>query len=159
MISLSYVSHLLFPSQQVKKLVASGQLEFINGGWCMNDEATTHYVDIVDQMALGHSFLNETFGVRPRIGWHIDPFGHSSAQAALFAKMGFDAFYFGRIDYQDKANRCVFASLLCLIFFLSVSFIIFRPISIYVSFFPSTYVYMYIIYLFFSSAPPSTQPR
>ena len=34
-------------------MVNSGRLEFINGGWCMNDEATTHYVDIVDQMSLG----------------------------------------------------------------------------------------------------------
>ena len=37
----------------VKQLVNEGRLEFINGGWCMNDEATAHYVDIVDQMSLG----------------------------------------------------------------------------------------------------------
>lgn len=37
----------------VRDLVAQGRLEFVNGGWCMNDEATTHYVDIIDQMSLG----------------------------------------------------------------------------------------------------------
>jgi len=89
----------------VRDLVANGQLEFINGGMCMNDEASTHYVDIVDQMALGHAFIKDNFGVTPRIGWHIDPFGHSSVQATLFAQMGFDGFFFGRADYDDKQHR------------------------------------------------------
>ena len=37
----------------VRTLVNEGRLEFINGGWCMNDEATAHYVDIIDQMSFG----------------------------------------------------------------------------------------------------------
>ena len=41
----------------------------------------------------------------PRIGWQIDPFGHSATQARLFAEMGFDAMFFARADYQDKARR------------------------------------------------------
>jgi lysosomal alpha-mannosidase len=89
----------------VRKLVQDGQLEFINGGWCMNDEASTHYNAIVDQMSLGLRFISNNFGVRPTVGWHIDPFGHSSVQASLFSLMGFDSFYFGRLDYGDKALR------------------------------------------------------
>ncbi|XP_049563066.1 lysosomal alpha-mannosidase isoform X1 [Orcinus orca] len=91
----------------VRDLVRQGRLEFANGGWVMNDEAATHYGAIIDQMTLGLRFLEDTFGSdgRPRVAWHIDPFGHSREQASLFAQMGFDGFFFGRLDYQDKSAR------------------------------------------------------
>eukprot|EP00054_Salpingoeca_dolichothecata_P017199 m.102565 g.102565 ORF g.102565 m.102565 type:complete len:992 (-) comp22348_c0_seq1:81-3056(-) len=89
-----------------QKLVQNGQLQFANGGWCMHDEAVVHYIDAVDQTTLGHSFIKATFNVTPDVGWQVDPFGHSSTQASLLtARAGFNAFYFGRIDYQDKAYR------------------------------------------------------
>lgn len=37
--------------------------------------------------------------------WQIDPFGHSREQASLFARMGFDGLFIGRLDYQDKISR------------------------------------------------------
>ncbi|WJX41060.1 alpha-mannosidase [Trifolium repens] len=90
----------------VKKLVNSGQLEFINGGMCMHDEAATHYIDMIDQTTLGHRFIKDEFGIIPRIGWQIDPFGHSAVQAYLLgAEVGFDSLFFARIDYQDRAKR------------------------------------------------------
>lgn len=54
---------------QVKGLVNSGQLEFINGGVCMNDEAAPYYEDMIDQMTWGHQFLLKEFNVAPTIGW------------------------------------------------------------------------------------------
>ncbi|KAK7507628.1 hypothetical protein BaRGS_00001563 [Batillaria attramentaria] len=96
-----------FMRHTVKKLVNTGQLEFILGGWCMNDEASTHYNAIIDQTHAGFEFLRENFGDcgRPRVGWQIDPFGHSREMASLFARFGFDSLYFGRLDYQDKDKR------------------------------------------------------
>ncbi|XP_066449799.1 lysosomal alpha-mannosidase [Eleutherodactylus coqui] len=93
--------------RDVTQLIQEGRLEFINGGWTMNDEGATHYSSIIDQMTLGLQFLQSTFGEcgRPRVAWHIDPFGHSREQALLFAQMGYDGLFFGRLDYQDKANR------------------------------------------------------
>ena len=38
---------------------------------------------------LGLQFIEETFGAdaRPRVAWHIDPFGHSSTMASLLAQV------------------------------------------------------------------------
>lgn len=91
----------------------------------MNDEATTHYNSIIDQHSFGAEFLRDTFGecARPKIGWQIDPFGHSRELASIFAQvslmkqihvfsqkrfsfqMGFDGVFFGRADYQDQIHR------------------------------------------------------
>ena len=90
---------------QVRTLVKEGRLELLNAGWSMHDEACTHYEDIINNMMIGHDFVMKEFGVRPRVGWQVDPYGHSNSNARLFAEMGFDAFMFGRLDYQDKQNR------------------------------------------------------
>ncbi|CAF3755266.1 unnamed protein product [Rotaria sp. Silwood1] len=91
----------------VRQLVNEGRLEFISGGWSMHDEGATHYNSIIDQHSLGAEFLRDQFGdcARPKIGWQIDPFGHSREVASLFAQMGFDGLFFGRADYQDIAKR------------------------------------------------------
>lgn len=55
----------------------------------MNDEATTHYSGIIDQHSLGAAFLREEFGEcgRPKVGWQLDPFGHSREQASISAQV------------------------------------------------------------------------
>lgn len=97
------------PSQQeqFKKLINNGQLEIIGGGWSMNDEATTHYHSVLDQFTWGFRRLNDTFGecARPKIGWQIDPFGHSRELASMMAQFGFDGLFFARLDWRDKTKR------------------------------------------------------
>jgi alpha-mannosidase len=38
---------------------------------------------MIDQTTLGHRFIKKDFGVTPRVGWQIDPFGHSAVQAYM----------------------------------------------------------------------------
>ncbi|CAN7993668.1 unnamed protein product, partial [Ixodes hexagonus] len=84
-----------------------GQLEFVGGGWVQGDEACTHYSAIVDQMSLGLGLLNASFGEcgRPRVAWQIDAYGHSRETAALFAQMGFDGLFLGRVHVNEKQHR------------------------------------------------------
>ena len=89
-----------------RELVRNGQLAFVNGGWCMHDEATTHFLGMIDQTTLGHDFLKKEFDYIPSVGWQLDPFGHSATQASLLTSAaGFNALYLGRIDYQDLKKR------------------------------------------------------
>jgi len=90
---------------QVRGLVKEGRLEFVNAGWSMHDEACPHYEDMINNMMAGNLFLLAEFDYKPRVGWQIDPFGHSAANPRLFAEMGFDAWFFARLDYEDKDLR------------------------------------------------------
>jgi lysosomal alpha-mannosidase len=86
----------------VRKLHAAGQLEFIGGGWVMHDEADTSMRGILNQMTEGLLFLNTTLGVRPTVGWHIDPFGHSSFTPELYSLLTYDVFVLNRIPDPIK---------------------------------------------------------
>ncbi|XP_004847379.1 epididymis-specific alpha-mannosidase isoform X2 [Heterocephalus glaber] len=88
--------------QQVRRLLDQGRLEFVLGGQVMHDEAVTHLDDQILQLTEGHGFLYETFGVRPRFSWHVDPFGASATTPTLFALAGFDAHLTSRVDYDLK---------------------------------------------------------
>uniref|UniRef100_A0A8C3JTX6 Alpha-mannosidase n=1 Tax=Calidris pygmaea TaxID=425635 RepID=A0A8C3JTX6_9CHAR len=84
-----------------------GRLELVGGGWCMSDEAAAHYSPALEQLALGRRFLRQELGgcATPRVAWQIDPFGHSRQLAAIFAQMGYDGLFVGRVDHQDKGTR------------------------------------------------------
>lgn len=51
----------------------------------MPDEASPEYESMINNMALGVQFIKEQFGMRPKVAWHIDPFGHSQQNARLIA--------------------------------------------------------------------------
>jgi hypothetical protein len=89
----------------VKKLMKNGQLEITQGGWVSTDEACTNYQDMIMNMYIGHNWLQNEFGVTPRIGWMVDSFGHSTTNAALFADFGFDAIFLSREPSDSKNKR------------------------------------------------------
>lgn len=89
----------------MKDLVKSGQLEFVNAGWSMHDEACPTYTDMINNMMRGQQWVLENIGVAPSVGWQIDPFGHSNANARLFYEMGFNSMFFGRMDLAEERLR------------------------------------------------------
>ena len=91
--------------KNLKALIENGQFNLLNGGYVMNDEACAYYDDIIEQLTLGHRFIKKNFNKILDTAWHIDPFGHSEAQASIFSQMGFNNFFIERIDYEDFNER------------------------------------------------------
>lgn len=90
---------------QVRVLVTNRQFEVVNAGWSMNDEACPYYEEIIDNMQTGIEWINTELGFTSFIGWHLDPFGHSSTNARIQAKLGFDIIVFSRMNQQDREIR------------------------------------------------------
>lgn len=85
--------------QRVRILVSNGQLEFVNGGWVASDEACPIYSELIENIKVGHDFLEREFGLPPpKSVWHMDSFGHSSTTVKLFEELGFDSFFFSRMN-------------------------------------------------------------
>jgi hypothetical protein len=86
----------------VRHLITTGRFEFVNGGWVQTDEACPSYTSMIDLMTVGQEYLLERFGIKPRVAWQIDPFGHDSRIPLLYAEMGFDALVINRVHHKIK---------------------------------------------------------
>jgi len=91
----------------VRRLVKQKRFQFLNGGWCMNDEAGPLFVETIDQLTRGHQFILKEFGpnAAPRAAWQIDPFGHTNAQARISAESGMPSLFWARMNYADREAR------------------------------------------------------
>ncbi|XP_064622648.1 alpha-mannosidase 2-like [Lineus longissimus] len=87
-----------------KKMVERGQVEIVNGGWVVPDEANTHYFAIIDQLIEGHQWVLKHLGVKPRAGWSTNPFGHSATIPYLFSRSGMTEMVIVRVHDAIKAR-------------------------------------------------------
>ncbi|OMJ80769.1 hypothetical protein SteCoe_18876 [Stentor coeruleus] len=90
-----------FPNRkaQVIEFNKQGRFEIVGGGWVQHDEATVDFEMAIRQTEAGFEYISRELGINNvKIGWQLDPFGHSSLTAALFDKMGLEVLVFSRIE-------------------------------------------------------------
>lgn len=88
--------------RNVRKLIERKQLEIVVGSWVVPDEATSHYFALIDQMIVGHQWLEENLGAKPQASWSLDPFGYSPTLAYLYHKAGYKHMVILRIHQYLK---------------------------------------------------------
>ncbi|KAK7104559.1 alpha-mannosidase 2x-like [Littorina saxatilis] len=88
----------------VRRLIRRGQLEIAMGGWVMPDEASSHYVSVIDQLVEGHQWLWENLRVKPQNSWSIDPFGYSGTMPYIWKLAGMDNMVIQRVHQAVKAS-------------------------------------------------------
>ena len=88
--------------EQAKKLVAEKRLDFVTGGWVMNDEASVTARATRWHLQEGREWLKKTFDITPQYSWAIDPFGHSAGQAQVLQELGYKGMLIQRVHYAVK---------------------------------------------------------
>ena len=85
-----------------KKAVASGQMEILNGGLSVHDNAASYFDDIISTYEYGREYVKQNFNYNPRTGWLIDPFGLTLSTSRLYAEMGYDQYVTNRIANWER---------------------------------------------------------
>ena len=90
--------------QRAIKVLESGQLEFVTGGWVMPDEANSQIYALEIQMQEGHDWIRENLGPQyvPKYGWSIDPFGYSPTIPYVLSNLNFEGILIQRVHYAVK---------------------------------------------------------
>uniref|UniRef100_A0A672LGY3 Alpha-mannosidase n=1 Tax=Sinocyclocheilus grahami TaxID=75366 RepID=A0A672LGY3_SINGR len=98
--------------EAMRKLILSGQLEMVTGGWVMTDEANAHYSAMIDQLIEGHQWLEKNLGkTGPHSGWAVDPFGHSATMPYLLKRANMSSMLIQRVHYSIKKHFAATRSL------------------------------------------------
>ena len=85
-----------------RKVVQSGQMEILNGGFAVHDNACVYFDDIINTYEYGREYALKNYGYNPRTGWLIDPFGLSLTTARLYSEMGYEQYVTNRVSDWER---------------------------------------------------------
>uniref|UniRef100_A0A915PMT6 Glycoside hydrolase family 38 central domain-containing protein n=1 Tax=Setaria digitata TaxID=48799 RepID=A0A915PMT6_9BILA len=85
-----------------KNLTDEGRLEISGGLWVMNDEATPYFWETIENIIVGHQYLQKKLNITPTTSWSVDPFGHGLMMPYLLSLADINRMVICRINTDIK---------------------------------------------------------
>ncbi|MCU0250368.1 MAG: hypothetical protein MUE61_09180 [Vicinamibacterales bacterium] len=85
---------------RIRNLVRAGRWHVIGGWYLQPDCNLPSGESFVRQITVGLRYFRDTFGVRPRVAFNVDPFGHSRGLVQILKQSGYAGYLFCRPDSQ-----------------------------------------------------------
>jgi alpha-mannosidase len=85
---------------RIRSLVRAGRW-YVIGGWHLQPDCNLPSGEsFVRQVTVGLCYFREKFGVRPRVAFNVDPFGHTRGLVQVLKQAGYVGYLFCRPDAQ-----------------------------------------------------------
>jgi alpha-mannosidase len=82
--------------RRVQRMVEAGRWDVVGGTWVQPDTNMPATETFLRHFALGQAYFASRFGIRPRVAWAADSFGHSAGLPEILAAAGMEGFSFSR---------------------------------------------------------------
>jgi alpha-mannosidase len=80
----------------MQRMIEAGRWDVVGGTWIQPDTNLPATETFLRHFTAGPGVLREPFGVRPRVAWAADSFGHSAGLPEILAAAGMEGFSFSR---------------------------------------------------------------
>lgn len=81
---------------RIRELIAAGRWDVVGGTWLQADTNLSGTEALIRQFSAGREFFQRELGVRPRVAWFADTFGHPAGLPEILAACGMDSLAFTR---------------------------------------------------------------
>ena len=82
--------------ERVRQRIRDGRWEVVGGTWIQPDTNLAGAFTLRRQFETGLEYFESRFGVRPRVAWQADAFGHTAGLPDILAEAGMESFAFWR---------------------------------------------------------------
>ena len=91
--------------KQLADKVREGRIEIVNGGYVMPDLNLVSPQTIKKSFELANEFALKEFGIKPKVAWMIDCFGHNGLMPKIAKEVGLNYYVFWRGMINESSTQ------------------------------------------------------